>query len=117
MTRFFHALFAASQDDPESASVIPQGPPRSLWLETGVFPAMCGVRYTVSRGTVTRIRHGIRSQRSRREPAPEEWHGFWAAVERLGVRHWRAEFPPTPQTGVFPFDRKGWGFRPPAGVV
>lgn len=110
MPRFLQTLFAKRRDEPEPAPVAPHGPPHSLRLETGIYPVMRGVRYTVSRGNINRVQQGSPTRTYQRKPAPDEWDGFWKTVKILGVRQWRADYQKPRKDGFHTLDGRAWRF-------
>ncbi len=110
MPRFLQTLLAKRQDEPAPIPVTPSGPPHSLRLETGTYPVMRGVRYTVSRGIITRVQQGTRTRTCQRKPGPEEWERFWNTVESLGVRYWRADYQKSRKDGFHTLDGRAWRF-------
>jgi hypothetical protein len=110
MPRFLQSLFTKRQDEPAPIPVATHGPPHSLRLETGTYPVMRGVRYTVFRGIVTRVQQGSPIRTCQRKPAPEEWDGFWKTVKILGVRRWRADYQKPRKDGFHTLDGSAWRF-------
>ena len=111
MPRFLQTLFAKRQDEPQPAPVAPHGPPHSLRLETGIYPVMRGVRYTVSREIVTRVQQGSPTLTCQRKPAPEEWDRFWKTLKILGVPQWRADYQKPRKDGFHTLDGSAWRFN------
>jgi len=118
MLRFLQTLLARRQEDantrrkePRPAAIVARGAPKKLHLETGMFPVMNGVRYSVSRGTITRVHHGERRSACRRKPEAEEWRDFWSVVERLRVDRWQSYYQNSRHLGGIRLDGTGWRFQ------
>jgi len=118
MLRFLQTLFTRRQEDanrrrqePGPTAIVAHGAPKRLVLETGKFPVMNAIRYSVSRGFITRVHHGERWSARRRKPEPEEWRDFWSVVERLRVDRWQSYYENSRQLGGIRLDGTGWRFR------
>lgn len=116
MLHFLQTMLSRWQDGPIPDFHVPLGPPRSLFLETGVFPVMSAIRYKVTRGTITRLDQACQARNHQRKPAPEEWDSFWTTVEGLGVRYWRANYQQPRRPGLFTLDGNGWRLRLEVGA-